>query len=247
MYYVYKYIDPATEECLYVGETENICNRHSTHLTDKKEYWCSEDLRFEYMALDDKYVMDFYEMYLINKLKPRFNKIGKGKMNANKISFSYDSEWKEYLKEDFIVDLKTQDYGITCEVDEYALDILKNLKELSINKEISIENRDIKISCFLQGNNAEVKINNFSLTVLKVIYSTLGNNGLEKLILMVSENTSKKIDIIINFDFLKKIVEDPLMSKASIKDLNGQVNDILKIIDINCEWDKLSEYCSANS
>lgn len=246
MYCVYKYINPITEECLYVGKTGNIRNRHSEHLTNKKEDWCNRDLRFEYMVLDDKYVMDFYEMYLINKLKPKFNKVGKGKMNTNKILFSYDSGWKEYLKEDFAIDLKDLGYGVTYEVDECSLDILKNLKELSINKEISVENRGIKISCFLRGKNTEVEINNFELTVLKVSYSTLGDNRSEKLILMESENTSKKIDIIINFDFLKKIVEDPLMPKADIIDLNSQVNDILKIIDIDCEWDKLSDYCSTS-
>ncbi|HBG1040861.1 endonuclease [Clostridioides difficile] len=246
MHCVYKYINPITEECLYVGKTENICNRHSDHLTNKKEDWCNQDLRFEYMMLDDKYVMDFYEMYLINKLKPKFNKVGKGKMDKNKILFSYDSVWKEYLKEDFSIDLKALGYGITYQVDECSLDILKKLKELSINKEISIKNRDIKISCFLQGKNTEVETNNFGLTVLKVVYSTLGSNGLENLILMESENTSKKIDIIIKFDFLKKIAEDPLMPKTSIKDLNSQVNDILKIIDINCEWDRLFDYCSTS-
>ncbi len=42
-------------------------------------------------------------------------------------------------------------------------------------------------------------------------------------------------------------MKDPLMSKSDIKDLNSQVNDILKIIGVDCEWDKLSDYCNANS
>lgn len=78
------------EECLYVGKIENICDRYVSYLSNKKENWCNKNLRFEYMELDNKYIMDFYEIYLINKLEFKFNIIGKGEMDIVKILFFYN-------------------------------------------------------------------------------------------------------------------------------------------------------------
>ncbi|WP_227847231.1 hypothetical protein [Clostridioides sp. ZZV15-6598] len=80
---------------------------------------------------------------------------------------------------------------------------------------------------------------------MSVAYKTLKESTVGTLISV--KGKSQSICLTIDSIFLNKILKDPLMSKASIKDLDGQVNDILKIININCEWDKLSDYCSANS
>ncbi|WP_235701084.1 GIY-YIG nuclease family protein [Clostridioides difficile] len=102
MYYVYKYIDPATEECLYVGKTEDIYARHSSHLSNKEEDWCTKELILKYIELPRRYNMDFFEVYLINELNPIFNKLSKGDMDTEHIFFDYKEEdWSTYSEEDF--------------------------------------------------------------------------------------------------------------------------------------------------
>lgn len=244
MYYVYKYINPDTEECLYVGKTENICDRHASHLSNKKENWCNKNLRLEYMELDNKYTMDFYEIYLINKLEPKFNITGKGEMDIAKTSFSYNGQWVIYLERDLMSSLASKRYGINYEVNAKMLGIMRKLKKISSNEEIFIGNENIRIKYYfetvLEGINLEP-------CILSVAYKTLKESTVGTVISVKREYLSENVCLIIDSIFLNEIMKDPLMSKSDIKDLNSQVNDILKIIGVDCEWDKLSDYCSVNS
>ncbi|MDL5109926.1 endonuclease, partial [Clostridioides difficile] len=80
-----------------------------------------------------------------------------------------------------------------------------------------------------------------------VAYKTLKESTVGTVISVKREYLSENVCLIIDSIFLNEIMKDPLMSKSDIKDLNSQVNDILKIIGVDCEWNKLSDYCSANS
>lgn len=241
MYYVYKYIDPATEECLYVGKTENICDRHASHLSNKKEIWCNKSLRLEYMELDSKYTMDFYEVYLINKLEPKFNVV-KGEMDIEKIKFSYDGQWVVYWEKDLISSLTLKKYGMDYKVNATMLRIMRKLKKVSSNEEIFVRNEDIKIRYSFETTLEGIEL---EPCIMSVAYKTLKESTVGTLISV--KGKSQSICLTIDSIFLNEIMKDPLMSKASIKDLNSQVNDILKIIGVDCEWDKLSDYCNANS
>ncbi|MCC0654820.1 MULTISPECIES: endonuclease [unclassified Clostridioides] len=242
MYYVYKYIDPATEECLYVGKTENICDRHTSHLSNKKENWCNKNLRLEYMELDNKYTMDFYEIYLINKLEPKFN-IAKGEMDIEKTKFFYDGQWVIYSERDLMSSLASKRYGINYEVNAKMLHIMRKLKKISNNEEIFIGNENIKIKYSFETTLEGIDL---EPCILSVAYKTLKESTVGTVISVKREYLSENVCLVIDNIFLNEIMKDPLMSKADIIDLNSQVNDILKIIDINCEWDKLSEYCSTS-
>ncbi|HID1218347.1 TPA: endonuclease [Clostridioides difficile] len=240
MYYVYKYIDPATEECLYVGKTENICDRHASHLSNKTENWCNESVRFEYMELDSKHTMDFYELYLINKLEPKFN-VAKGEMDIEKIKFSYDGQWVVYWERDLMSSLTLKKYGMDYKVNAKMLRIMRKLKKVSSNEEIFIGNENIKIRYSFETTLEGIELEPH---IMSVAYKTLKESEVGTLISVKGE--SQSICLVIDSILLNEIIKNPLMSKENIKDLNSQVNDILKIIDINCEWDKLSDYCSTS-
>ncbi|EIJ0739990.1 GIY-YIG nuclease family protein [Clostridioides difficile] len=243
MHYVYKYINPDTEECLYVGKTENICDRHASHLSNKTENWCNKNLRLEYMELDNKYTMDFYEIYLINKLEPKFNIAGKGEKDIAKTSFSYNSQWVIYSERDLMSSLASKRYGINYEVNAKMLHIMRKLKKISDNEEIFIGNENIKIKYSFETTLEGIDL---EPCILSVAYKTLKESTVGTVISVKREYLSENVCLVIDSIFLNEIMEDPLMPKTSIKDLNSQVNDILKIIDINCEWDRLFDYCSTS-
>ena len=71
MHFVYKYIERKTNEVLYVGETENIENRHSSH---KAKDWYNEGIDLYYEIVKDKDYALLYESYLILKHNPVCNR-----------------------------------------------------------------------------------------------------------------------------------------------------------------------------
>lgn len=140
--------------------------------------------------------------------------------------------------------LASKRYGINYEVNAKMLGIMRKLKKISSNEEIFIGNENIRIKYYfetvLEGINLEP-------CILSVAYKTLKESTVGTVISVKREYLSENVCLIIDSIFLNEIMKDPLMSKSDIKDLNSQVNDILKIIGVDCEWNKLSDYCSANS
>ncbi|MDU1456201.1 MAG: hypothetical protein E6912_15530 [Paeniclostridium sordellii] len=55
----------------------------------------------KYIAVPDKYNLNFLEMYLINKEMPKYNSVGKNRMDDEFIKIEFNPEWKNYTKEDF--------------------------------------------------------------------------------------------------------------------------------------------------
>ncbi|HCQ5573995.1 TPA: GIY-YIG nuclease family protein, partial [Clostridioides difficile] len=125
MYYVYKYIEPENDNCVYVGKTKNLSNRHGEHLTNKKEEWCTTKLKLEYIEVEDRYTTDYFEMYLINNLEPKYNKAGKGEIDTSNIVFELKNGiWKEYSKDIFLKEINSKKLNVSvrCEVNENRLE-----------------------------------------------------------------------------------------------------------------------------
>ena len=64
-FYIYKHI--LNNEVVYVGKTINMESRQKSHNKDKD--WFIEGLEIEYAEVDNKTIMDIYELYYINKIK----------------------------------------------------------------------------------------------------------------------------------------------------------------------------------
>jgi len=69
-FYIYKWVYRITN-VLYVGKTTNLQTRTNHHKNDK--IWLSKDVELYYAELPNKTDMDIYEIYYINKYKPKYN------------------------------------------------------------------------------------------------------------------------------------------------------------------------------
>lgn len=95
-YYIYQFVNDRNET-IYVGKTKNIKNRMISHFTSghlPKECYnaISKILYAEFSSGID---MDIYEIYYINKYKPKYNTESKYESNSTVFVFS-DIEWKKY-------------------------------------------------------------------------------------------------------------------------------------------------------
>lgn len=71
MYFIYKFYDKE-DKLLYVGESINIPNRMSAHLSENS--WKKKEIKkILYAKCKTKTDMDLYEVFYINKLKPKYN------------------------------------------------------------------------------------------------------------------------------------------------------------------------------
>jgi predicted transcriptional regulator len=74
-FYVYKFINKE-ERIIYIGKTNNIKNRISQHLSKGhlSQECYNEINHIEYAEIDNKTNCCLYEVYYINKYKPKYNK-----------------------------------------------------------------------------------------------------------------------------------------------------------------------------
>ena len=93
MYYVYRFLS-VEEEILYVGYTKNIKKRLNIHFTNGHlPSECYEKIkRIEYIEVQLKSEAIIYEIYYINKFKPKFNTRDK-ELHDLEIEFK-DIDWK---------------------------------------------------------------------------------------------------------------------------------------------------------
>lgn len=68
-------------QVLYVGQTKNMKYRMTQHFGSQAEEWKKEVDKIKYMNCFNEVDMNIYEIYLISKLKPKYNK-----------SFVFDTE-----------------------------------------------------------------------------------------------------------------------------------------------------------
>lgn len=240
MFYVYKYIDTHTDECLYIGKTNDLCKRHASHLSSKKEHWCNRDLRLEYIKLPDKLNMDFYEVYLINKLLPKYNKTSKGEMNIDYINFSYKEIFKEYSKEEFKNQLAKKNNGIyiNCNINKKTVDMLAKIQE-KYNWEFSCSNsrKEIKLTYKVEE---DLILYNLSCYVLEVSYNLMRHSGACNVIRC--NYSSYEINLVFDLEFLNTLETKALDPQSEMKELNDYVNEILNIVGIKYSWKTLYEY-----
>lgn len=240
MFYVYKYIDTHTDECLYIGKTNDLCKRHASHLSSEKEHWCNRDLRLEYIKLPDKLNMDFYEVYLINKLLPKYNKTSKGEMNIDYINFSYKEIFKEYSKEEFKNQLakKNNSIYINCNINKKTVDMLAKIQE-KYNWKFSCSNsrKEIKLTYKVEE---DLILYNLSCYVLEVSYNLTRYSGACNVIRC--NYSSYEINLIFDLEFLNTLETKALDLQSEMKELNDYVNEILNIVGIKYSWKTLYEY-----
>lgn len=101
MYYVYKYID-VNNNLLYVGQTIDLDRRFNEH---KGREWDLKKEKILFAKCNSISDMNIYEMYYINKLKPKYNS---ALVFGDEPSFVLpELIWEEYNKNHF--ELKQQE------------------------------------------------------------------------------------------------------------------------------------------
>ncbi|HBG1040863.1 TPA: GIY-YIG nuclease family protein [Clostridioides difficile] len=234
MYYVYKYIEPENDNCVYVGKTKNLSNRHGEHLTNKKEEWCTTKLKLEYIEVEDRYTTDYFEMYLINNLEPKYNKAGKGEIDTSNIVFELKNGiWKEYSKDIFLKEINSKKLNVSvrCEVNENRLEALKKINKKNMSPNITYQNGNLIIKYnydvrkyfedLIEGN------------IIGVDYNALKYNGGANII-------SWRIDsVVVRLSTLNHLKECLPYPEEEMFELNNIVNEVLKIIGFDSTWDKI--------
>ncbi len=234
MYYVYKYIEPENDNCVYVGKTKNLSSRHGEHLTNKKEEWCTTKLKLEYIEVEDRYTTDYFEMYLINKLEPRFNKVGKGKINTVNAKFEYNGVWIEYSKETFLKDLKSKgtNIGIDCKVNQRMLDILKEIRKLNLNTEVSYENNNLKIKYSYKDIKPFKDI--IEPEIINIRYNAIKCSGFSQVLSWEGDF------VVVRIHVLKRLKDLPYLEDEMYK-LSKLINEVLSIIRLDYTWEHALE------
>ncbi|HEL2795043.1 TPA: GIY-YIG nuclease family protein [Clostridioides difficile] len=234
MYYVYKYIESANNNCVYVGKTKNLSNRHAEHLTNKKEEWCTERLKLEYIEVEDRYTTDYFEMYLINKLEPKYNKAGKGEINTSNVVFELkNGTWKEYSRDIFLKEINSKrlNVSVRCEVNKNRLKVLKEINKKNRSSNITYQNGNLIIKYNYDARRYFEDL--IEGNIIGVDYNALKYSGGANVI-------SWEIDSVIvrlsTLNHLKKCLPYP---EEEMFELNNIVNEVLKIIGLDLTWDKL--------
>jgi hypothetical protein len=102
--YVYKFLNEQ-EEIIYIGRTKNLKKRIETHNHLPSECYDEAD-KIEYIKLDSTDEGIIYEMYLINKISPKYNtEFNKSPMFEFELP---EKEWKVYEDKDEVSIKKTK-------------------------------------------------------------------------------------------------------------------------------------------
>lgn len=88
MHYLYRYLDKDT--IINVGITDNLLRRYNEHKTDE---WYNDELKFEFIELNNKFTAYTYETYLINTYKPKYNTAQRG-IDVSLIDFKFSPLWQ---------------------------------------------------------------------------------------------------------------------------------------------------------
>ena len=98
MQYIYKFYNK-NDECLYVGKTNRLSNRFSQHKRDK--IWFKEVEYIMTSQCKKEFMIDMYELYYINTLKPKYNRKD---INIKHVDFYHEElifkKYKNFKKED---------------------------------------------------------------------------------------------------------------------------------------------------
>lgn len=129
-YYLYKFYNK-DNELLYLGKTKNIKERFNTHRATQT--WWDEVTKIEYAKLSSGLEMSIYELYLINLLKPKYNKVDVYDEEI-KITFP-DIDFKNYDASK--VNIKKEMKSITKNTSRRRF--YSFMSKITLNKTISVE------------------------------------------------------------------------------------------------------------
>ena len=96
MYYIYKHYDKHGQ-VIYCGKTTRMNNRQREHL--QKSIWKDNIHKITFCEVENKTIMDLYEIYLINTINPKFNTQDKRNDGLECVNF------KNYEFMDYDIDL----------------------------------------------------------------------------------------------------------------------------------------------
>lgn len=248
MYYLYKYLDKNTEECLYVGQTKNLYTRHLDHLCNKKEDWCNNLVIMKYVEVPDRYNLNFLEMYLINKEMPKYNISGKDKMDLNFIKIEFSPEWKIYKKEDFLKDAneKGRKLGIDYKVSIKNKNTLKSLLQEKDFKGANYTESGVDVSFEVDCKTFESISENFLLDVSFCGLEIRGFGALIRINRSYRKDRdgnfiSGTLDFNLDINFLKSIIDSVFEPTKELDEILDIVNEFLKMIGINKNWKEILE------
>lgn len=244
MYYLYKYLDPTTEECLYIGQTKNIYTRHLAHLCNKNEDWCNSLIKMKYTEIPDKYNLNFLEMYLINKEMPKYNSSGKGRMDHEFIKIEFNPDWKNYTKEDFLKNSieKGRNLGINYKI---------SIENKNLFKSLLLENRLKEVEYTKSGVTAKFEVNKQTIEsilknyVVDVEFHTLEIDGFGAVIGLGSSYRKDKnnnfvfgtLEFILNIKFLESMINSLFEPTEELYEIIDIVNKFLSMIGIDKDWE----------
>lgn len=207
MYYVYRFLDKSGD-VIYVGRTENLKNRIKQHFSSSGhlsgECYDKVDV-IEYTTFNTKPEMDIYEIYYINKWKPKYNTMDKHDVD---MKLELNSVWSVYWTEN----------------KEYVNRLKKFLNKLENKcKELEVENQKL-----LATNDLLVEYYNESESKDKTDNSQKGIVGLfkEDIIKIYQATNSNKLEF-----YSKVMINDRLESDMVIYQENGILYASNKIKD----------------
>lgn len=246
MYYLYKYLDKNTEDCLYVGQTKNLYTRHLSHLCNKNEDWCNDLVIMKYIEVPDKYNLNFLEMYLINKEIPKYNISGKNKMDHNFINVTFSPEWKDYTKGDFLKnsDEKGRQLGINYKISIENKNLLRSLLLEKCLKEIYCT--ELKIISRFEVDEQTIKSisTNFLLDVEFCGLEIEGSGAPIRIYRSYRKDKNDKficgtLEFELDVKFLETIINSLFEPTKELYEMLDIVNEFLKMIGINKRWQEI--------
>lgn len=147
--YVYMFLNNE-EEVIYVGKSKNLNNRLIQHFEYSKDIWKKEVEFIEIYEFEDGATMGIYEIYLIDKFKPKYNKNDKY-LNTNsklilpninpkyKINVNHIKEHLDFKKQNLLNNNLFNKEDLS---NRYIILLPKNKKFIISNKHC-LENHDI--------------------------------------------------------------------------------------------------------
>lgn len=249
MYYLYKYLDSTTGECLYIGQTKNLYSRHLNHLNNKNEQWCNNLVNMKYIEVPDKYNLNFLEMYLINKELPKYNTVGKKRMDCDFLQLKFNPKWQSYTREDFLQNSeeKGSKLGVNYNINHNNYNLLKKLISEDRLKNIKYSKSMIEVE-FESDYESINYIDECFL--LKTSYKGLRFSGSANLISIyqiweinkIGCFISGKTTFCLHINFLKDIIDSLFEPTKELYEVIDIVNEFLKIIGIDKDWEQVLNY-----
>ncbi|TAN66646.1 GIY-YIG nuclease family protein [Paraclostridium sordellii 8483] len=246
MYYLYKYLDSNSNECLYIGQTKNLYTRHLNHLSNKKEEWCNDSVIMKYIEVPDKDNLNFLEMYLINKELPKFNTVGKKRMDIDFLQINIVYEWKTYTKYDFIQNSieKGEKLGVSYKLNYENYNLFKQL--VSKNKLNKIKYSDNMIESEFESDYETINSID-QCYLLEASYKGVRFSGSSSLISIYQNWKTDQMDCFVSgkttfclhVNFLKSIIDSLYEPTKELYELLDLVNDFLELIGVEKDWKQI--------